>query len=135
MELPEARGITFYQFIRERWSAWRRVNATISSQPQFTGCRNNVLSLFSVNVHSAANFVYASLVLASHLAQAFLYWQEQRPDAVLPALQPIQWFQAPDAFWNYFSAAYWRALVSQGELAGSCGLGPVNFSSILGEGG
>ena len=132
MELPEARGITFWQFIRERWSAWRRADASVSSQPQYAGCRNNILSLFWVNLHSAANFVYASLVPASRLSQAFLYWQAQRPDAVLPVFQPIEWHQAPDAFWNYFSAAYWRGLVSEGQLAGSCQLGPVDFSSILG---
>jgi hypothetical protein len=132
MELPEARGITFWQFIRERWGAWRAADQSVSAEPQYAGCGNNILSLFLVNLRSACNFVSASLAPQSRLAAAFRYWEEQRPDAVMPRLDAIQWPQAPDAFWNYFSRAYWRGLVTTDSLADQCRLGPVNFNAILG---
>lgn len=132
LDLPEARGITFWQLIRDRWNAWSMADKTISAQPQFKGCRNNILSLFLVNFRSSANFVYASLVPASRLAAAFHYWETQKPDAVMPKLTQVKWYQLPDVFWEYFSRAYWRGLVSVDGLAGQCQLGPVDFSAILG---
>ena len=122
------------QFIRDRWDAWSVADRTISTQPQYAGCRNNILSLFFVNLRSAFNFAYASLIPSSRLAEAFRFWESQRPDAVMPKLELVQWYQVPDAFWNYFSTAYWRGLVSADSLAGQCQLGPVNYSAILGAG-
>ena len=132
IELPEARGVTFWQMIQERWTAWGNANTRVSSQPQYAGCRNNITAFFLVNLRSAYNYTYASLNPNSKLAQAFHYWEVRQPDPVLPAVETIAWLQAPDAFWNYFSRAYWRGLVSVDTLAGECQLGPVNYAAILG---
>jgi hypothetical protein len=132
LELPDARGITFWQLVRERWGAWYNVSRSVATQPQYSGCRNTVLTLFFVNLRSAYDFTYASLAPNSKLAQAFRFWDEQQPDLVLPKLETIEWRQAPDTFWKYFSLSYWRGLVTADSLAGQCQLGPVNYEAILG---
>jgi len=134
LEIPEARGITFWQFIRERWQVWSKVNTLVSAKPQFSGCRNNIIQFLWINLRSAFNYTVASLKPDSKLAEAFHYWEVKRPDAVLPLVIPIQWFEFPDAFWNYFTRAYWRGLVSIDPQAGECQLGPVDFASIFEEG-
>ena len=132
IELPEARGITFWQLIQERWAAWGTANAKVSAQPQYAGCRNNITAFFLVNLRSAFDFTYASLNPDSKLAQAFHYWEVRQSDPVLPVVETIAWHQAPDAFWKYFLRAYWRGLVSIDTLTGECQLGPVNYAAILG---
>jgi hypothetical protein len=132
LDISEARGITFWQLIRERWSAWDKANARVSTQPQYAGCDNNITNLFWINLRSTFNYTYASLYPDSKLAQAFHYWEVHQPDPILPVVETIEWQQTPDAFWNYFSRAYWRGLVSADALAGECQLGPVNYAAILG---
>ena len=132
IELPDARGITFWQLIQERRVAWGNANAKVSAQPQYTGCRDNVTAFFLMNLRSAFNYTYASLNPNSKLAQAFHYWEVRQPDPILPVVETIAWHQAPDAFWEYFSRAYWRGLVSVDALASECQLGPVNYAAILG---
>jgi len=132
IEFPEARGITFWQLIQERSDAWGKVNARVSAQPQYAGCRNNITAFFWMNLRSAFNYTYASLIPNSKLAEAFHYWEVHQPDPILPVVETIPWHKAPDAFWKYFSMAYWRGLVSIDGLAGECQLGPVNYMFILG---
>jgi len=132
MELPEARGITFWQLIQERSDAWGKANARVSAQPQYAGCRNNITAFFWMNLRSAFNYTYASLNPNSKMTEAFHYWEVHQPDPILPVVETILWHQAPDAFWKYFSRAYWRGLVSIDGLAGECQLGPVNYAAILG---
>ena len=132
LEIPEARGITFWQLIRERWSAWDKTNAKVSALPQYAGCHNNITTLLWVNLRSTFNYTYASLKPDSKLAEAFHYWETKQPDPILPVVATIPWQKAPDAFWNYFSRAYWRGLVNADALAGECQLGPLNFEAILG---
>jgi len=131
MEIPDARGITFWQFIRERWQAHQEVDGRISALPQYLGCRNDVLRMFPLNFGSAVRFAYASYNADSKLAYAFRYWEEKQQDLVLPRLQQVNLAEIPDAFWRYFERAYWRGLVSIDYLAGECQLGPVNFDTIL----
>jgi hypothetical protein len=132
IEYPEARGITFWQLIQERSNAWGKANDRVRTQPQYTGCRNNITAFLWMNLRSSFNFTYASLSPDSKLAQAFHYWEVRQPDPVLPVVETIPWHQAPDAFWSYFSRAYWRGLVSIDTLAGECQMGPVNYDGILG---
>ncbi|MDP2966104.1 MAG: hypothetical protein Q8N39_08745 [Pelolinea sp.] len=132
MEITEARGITFWQFIRERWDAYNSTDARISALPQYLGCRNDILYYLPLNLKGSANFTYASLNPDSKLAYAFKYWEEQKPDEVLPKVKPINIAEAPDTFWTYFERAYWRALVVIDYLAAECKLGPVNYDAILG---
>lgn len=132
LDIPEARGITFWQLIRERWNAWSDINALVSAQPQYSGCRNNITQFFWLNLRSSYNYTYASLFPDSKLAKAFQYWEEKKPDPVLPVVETIQWFQAPDTFWKYFTRAYWRGLVSIDSQAGECRLGAINFEYIFG---
>ena len=134
LEIEEARGITFWQFIRERWDAWAEVNARISALPQYAGCRNDVLHYTPLNFKGAINFTYASLYPESKLAKAFLYWEKEKPDPVLPNLQTVPWHEAPNVFWDYLSRAYWRGLVTIDYMAGQCQLGPVNFDAIYSGG-
>ena len=131
MEFEGARGINFWQFIQERWTAYKDVDARISALPQYLGCRNDIVRLFPVNLKGAFNFAYASSHPESKMAYAFKYWEEKQPDAVLPQVKPVNFVEIPDAFWSYFENAYWRGLVSIDYLAGECKLGPVNFDSIL----
>jgi len=133
MDIPEARGITFWQFIRERWHAWEKTNNKIKELPQYAGCRNDITHYLGLNLRGSYNFAYASLFPESKVADAFHYWEVHKPDPVLPKVEPIAWHQAMDAFWQYFSRAYWRALVTIDAKAGVCQWGPVDFSSILGE--
>lgn len=132
LEIADARGITFWQFIRERWQSWREVNTLVSAKPQYSGCRNNIIHFLWINFRSAYNYTVACLKPDSKLAEAFHYWEVHKPDPILPKAEAIQWFQAPDAFWNYFSRAYWRGLVSIDSQAGECQLGSVDFAAIFG---
>jgi hypothetical protein len=132
MQLAEARGITFWQFIQDRWQAYRSTDARVSALPQYLGCRNDILYYLPLNLKGAANFTYASLFPDSKLAFAFKYWEQQKPDAVLPVLKKVNIAEAPDMFWNYFERAYWRGLVVIDFMAEECKLGPVNFDAILG---
>ncbi len=134
MDIPEARGITFWQFIQDRWSASKAADARVSALPQYLGCRNDILYYLPLNLRGSFNYTYASLTPDSKLAYAFKYWEEQKPDEVLPSLRAINLSEAPDAFWSYFERAYWRALVSIDYLAAECKLGPVNFEGILAGG-
>ena len=133
MEIPDARGITFWQFIRERWDAYKSVDTRISILPQYLGCRNDFLRLLPINLRGSINFAYASAYPESKMAIAFKYWEEKKPDQVLPKVKEVNFIDVPDAFWSYFESAYWRGLVSVDYLAGECQLGPVDFNSILGE--
>lgn len=132
MEITEARGVTFWQFIRDRWEAYQSTDARVNALPQYLGCRNDILYYLPLNLKGAANFAYASLNSDSKLAYAFKYWEEQKPDEVLPKVRAINIAEAPDAFWSYFERAYWRALVVIDYLAAECKLGPVNYDAILG---
>ena len=131
MNIHEARGITFWQFIQDRWAAYRRADARVNALPQYLGCRNDVLYYLPLNLRGSFNFAYASLNPNSKLAFAFKYWEEQKPDEVLPKLREVNLSEVPDVFWSYFERAYWRALVSIDYLAAECKLGPVAFESIL----
>lgn len=132
MEITEARGITFWQFMRDRWDAHKSTDARVSALPQYLGCRNDIIYYLPLNLKGAANFAYASLNPDSKLANAFKYWEEQKPDEVLPKVHAINIAETPDAFWSYFEHAYWRALVVIDYLAAECKLGPVNYDTILG---
>ena len=131
MDIPEARGITFWQFIKDRWAASKEADARVSALPQYMGCRNDVLYYLTLNLRGSFNFAYASLRPESKLAYAFKYWEEQKPDEVLPKLEAVNLAEAPNAFWSYFERAYWRVLVSIDYLAAECKLGPVDFDMIL----
>ncbi len=131
MDIPEAKGLTFWQFIQDRWTAYQEADARVSALPQYLGCRNDLLYYLSLNLRGSFNYAYASLNPDSKLAFAFKYWEEQKPDEVLPKLQAINLSEVPDAFWSYFERAYWRALVSIDYLAAECKLGPVDFESTL----
>jgi hypothetical protein len=128
---PRSQGITFWQFIQDRWTAYKEADQRVSALPQYLGCRNDVLYYLPLNLKGSFNFTSASLRPESKLAYAFKYWEEQKPDEVLPKLQAIGISEIPDTFWSYFERAYWRALVSIDYLAAECKLGPVNFTSIL----
>jgi hypothetical protein len=117
MDIPEAKGLTFWQFIQDRWTAYQEADARVSALPQYLGCRNDLLYYLSLNLRGSFNYAYASLNPDSKLAYAFKYWEEQKPDEVLPKLQAINLSEVPDAFWSYFERAYWRALVSIDYLA------------------
>jgi hypothetical protein len=131
MEMPEARGITFWQFIQDRWEKHQQADARINALPQYLGCRNDILYYLSLNLRGSANFAYACLNPDSKLAYAFKYWEDQKQDEVLPKVQPINFSGLPDAFWSYFERAYWRALVTSDYLAAECKLGPVGYDTIL----
>jgi hypothetical protein len=131
MDIPEARGITFWQFIQDRWQATKDADTRVSALPQYLGCRNDIIYYLPLNLRGSFNFAYASLNPDSKLAYAFKYWEEQKPDEVLPKLEPVNLSGLPDAFWSYFQRAYWRALVSIDYMAAECKLGPVNFDGIL----
>ena len=131
MEIPEAKGITFWQFIQDRWTASKDADARVSALPQYLGCRNDVLYYLPLNLRGSFNFAYASLNQESKLAYAFKYWEEQKPDEVLPKLEAINLAEVPNAFWSYFERAYWRALVTIDYLAAECKLGPVDFDTAL----
>lgn len=132
LEIREARGITFWQFIRERWDTYQAVDARVSALPQYLGCRNDILRLLPSTFRGSFNFAYASYQPDSDLAAAFRYWEKETPDEMLPRVSQVNLVQVPDAFWRYFSRAYWRALVSLDYLAGECQLGPVDFIAITG---
>ncbi len=132
LEIQEARGITFWQLIRERWMAFKAVDRRVSALPQYLGCRNDILRLLPSTMRGSFNFAYASYKPASDLAEAFRYWEEETPDEILPRVSQVNLVQIPDAFWRYFSRAYWRGLVSLDNLAGECQLGPVDYTAILG---
>lgn len=134
LEIADARGITFWQFIKERWDAWADVNARISALPQYAGCRNDILHYTPLNFKGAFNFAYASANPDSRLAKAFLYWEKEKPDPVLPTLKAVSWHQVPDVFWDYLTRAYWRGLVTIDYMAGQCQLGPVDFDAIFSGG-
>lgn len=131
MDITEARGITFWQFIQDRWTASKSADARVSALPQYLGCRNDVLFYLPLNLRGSFNFAYASIRPESKLAYAFKYWEEQKPDEVLPKLKAVNLAEVPDVFWSYFERAYWRALVSIDYLAAECKLGPVDFEMIL----
>jgi hypothetical protein len=132
MAVPEARGITFWQFMQDRWQTQQTVDARVSALPQYLGCRNDILYYLPINLKGSVNYAYASLNPDSKLAFAFKYWEEQKPDETLPKVRSINIAEAPDAFWDYFERAYWRALVVIDYMAAECKLGPVNFDGILG---
>jgi hypothetical protein len=132
MTIPEARGITFWQFIMDRWETQKDVDARVSALPQYLGCRNDILYYLPINFRGAANYAYASLNPDSKMAFAFKYWEEQKPDEVLPKLKTVNIAEVPNAFWDYFERAYWRALVVIDYMAAECKLGPVNYDKILG---
>ena len=131
MEITEARGITFWQFIQDRWVASKEADTRVSALPQYLGCRNDVLYYLPLNLRGSFNFAYASLRSDSKLAFAFKYWEEQKPDEVLPKLKAVNLAEIPDVFWSYFERAYWRALVSIDYLSAECKLGPVDFELIM----
>ena len=131
IDVPEARGITFWQFIKERWEAYRTVDAKISVLPQYLGCHNDIIRLLPSTLRGAFNFSYASLYPESKLAEAFRYWEVTAPDPILPKLKQKNIVEIPDVFWSYFERAYWRGLVTLDNLAGECQLGPVDFDAIL----
>ena len=130
MDIPEAEGITFWQFIRERWAATQSVDERISELPQYQGCRNNILYLLPLHLKGAANYAYASFKPESKIAQAFHYWEQKKPDEVLPKVETANLAEVPDAFWRYFERAYWRGLVKVDHLAAECALGLVDFEKI-----
>ena len=132
MTIPEARSITFWQFIRERWSAWREADQRVSSLPGYSGCKNDIVRFFWINLRSSLNYAYACVFPNSSLADAFRYWEQRSPDPILPTVEEISWFDAPHAFWKYFEAAYWRGLVQINYRTRACSLGPINFEEILG---
>jgi hypothetical protein len=131
MTIPEARGITFWQFIQDRWTASKEADARVSALPQYLGCRNDVLYYLPLNLRGSFNFAYASLNPESKMAYAFKYWEDQKPDKVLPKLEAVNLAKVPDVFWTYFERAYWRALVSIDYLAAECKLGPIDFERAL----
>ena len=131
MDIPEAKGLTFWQFIQDRWTASKEADARVSALPQYLGCRNDILYYLPLNLRGSFNFAYASLKPESKLAYAFKYWEEQKPDEVLPKLEAVNLSEMPDAFWSYFERAYWRALVTIDYLAAECKLGPVDFEAAL----
>lgn len=134
IDIPEARGITLWQLLKERWSAWKETDTKIAELPGYSGCKNDILRFFPINFRGAINYTYACLFPGSEMANAFYYWQEKTPDPVLPLVQPIVWFDAPDFFWDYFVKSYWRGLVAIDYRAGACSLGPIDFETIYGEG-
>jgi hypothetical protein len=83
MEIPDERGITFWQFMREGWVAYKCVDARISCLPQYLGCRNDILRIVPINLRGSFNFAYASANPESKMAYAFKYWEEKKPDQVL----------------------------------------------------
>jgi hypothetical protein len=117
LQIREARGITFWQLIRERWSAYKTVDENVSALPQYLGCRNDIVRLLPSTFRGSLNFAYASYKPESDLAAAFRYWEEESPDEILPKVEQVNLIQVPDAFWRYFSRAYWRGLVSLDYLA------------------
>jgi hypothetical protein len=132
LQIREARGITFWQLIQERWAAYKAVDERVSALPQYLGCRNDILRLLPSSLRGSFNFAYASYKPESDLAAAFRYWEEEAPDEILPKVEQVSLVQVPDAFWRYFSRAYWRGLVSLDYLAGECQLGPVDYVGIMG---
>jgi len=132
LEINEARGLSFWRFLSERWQRWDEVNTRISLLPQYAGCQNNILRFTPINLTAAIKYTVASLRPGSELAAAFHYWEEHKPDPTLPIVQPITITQAPDTFWDYLTRAYWRGLVSIDHLAGECALGPVNYDALMG---
>jgi hypothetical protein len=133
MEIEDARGITFWQFIRERWVRYQLVDARIEAQPQYRGCRNDIWYFLPINLKGAFNYAYASFRPESNLAEAFRYWEDEKPDPVLPTLETVNIAGVPEVFWKYFERAYWRGLVTIDNLAGECALGPVDFSYIAND--
>lgn len=131
LSVAEARGITLWQLISERWAAWKETDARIAELPGYSGCKNDILRFAPINLKGAANYTSACLFPESELASSFQYWQERSTDSVLPLIQPISLFDAPDFFWDYFEKAYWRGLVVIDYRAGACSLGPVDFDRIL----
>jgi len=126
LDIPESNGISFWELIQERWRSYKAINDSVSSQAQFLGCENNILRLFPINFKSAARFTYACFQPDSELANAFKYWEVKKPDQVLPTVTPIKFIDMPNAFWSYFSAAYWRGLVSIDHMSNECALGPMD---------
>jgi hypothetical protein len=131
MDIPEAKGITFWQFIQDRWSAYKEADARVSALPQYLGCRNDITYYLPLNLRGSFNYAYASLNPESKMAYAFKYWEEQKPDEILPKIEAVNLAEIPDVFWNYFERAYWRALVSIDYMAAECKLGPVDYGAIL----
>jgi len=132
LEIAEARGITFWQLIRERWAAYEEIDTYVSELPQYLGCHNDILRLLPSSFRGSLNYAYACYKPDSNMAEAFRYWQEAEPDEVLPKVRPVNLVEVPDAFWRYFSRAYWRGLVTTDNLAGECKLGPVDYVGIMG---
>jgi len=123
MDLPAAEGITFWDFMRERWRAQKIARVTHAQLPQADPCPNRVARTLLESTARAIAYAWRSLRAETSVTAS--------ADTSLPPIQPITLSQAPDRAWAYIEAAAWQALALDAVQADTCALAPLNSQPPL----
>lgn len=123
MKLPAAEGITFWDFMRERWRAQKIARVTHAQLPQADPCPNRVARALLDSTSRAVAYAWRCLRAETSAAAA--------TNAALPPIQPITLAQAPDRAWTYIETASWQALALDAVQTDTCALAPLNSQPPL----
>ena len=118
MELAQAEGRIFWDFMRERWRAQKVARITQSQVPQAARCPNHVTRALFSSTTRALQYIWRCLRAETALAAS--------SDTPLPPVQPITLSQAPHSAWGYIEAAAWQALAIDALQAETCRLAPLD---------
>jgi hypothetical protein len=123
MQVAQAGGMTFWDFISDRCRAQKVAAITTAQVPQQRACRNPVTRALPDAFSRAAQYTWRCLRAEADSAT---------PSAEgLPLVQPADLRQAPQRLWAYFEAAAWQALVEEAAQDGECALAPLQAEPLL----
>jgi hypothetical protein len=123
MQVTQAGGMTFRDFITDRWRAQKVAAITTAQVPQQGGCRNPLTRALPEAFSQAAQYTWHCLRAEAGSAVP--------ANEGLPPVQPAGLRQAPQRMWAYFEAAAWQALVEDAVQDGECALAPLQVESLL----
>jgi hypothetical protein len=118
MELAQAEGLIFWDFVRERWRAQKIARITQSQLPQSARCPNHVARALWSSTTRAIQHTWRCLRADERGAAP--------AEKFLPTVAPITLRQAPCQTWRYIEAATWQALAVDALQAETCRLAPLN---------
>ena len=123
MQIAQAGGMTFRDFISDRWRAQKVAAITAAQVPQQRGCRNPITRALPDAFSRAAQYAWRCLRAKTDSAI---------PAAEgLPLVQPAGLREAPQRLWAYYEAAAWQALAVDAAQEGECALAPLQIEPLL----
>ena len=123
MQAAQAGGMTFQDFIADRWRAQKVAALTTAQVPQQRGCRNPVTRALPDAFAGAVQYTWRCLRTKEGSASF--------AGEGLPPVQPAGLRQASQRLWAYFEAAAWQALAVDATQDGECALAPLQAEPLL----